>query len=308
MKKILLLAEELRAPFLTASIVPVLLGAAVAWSETGEFSLSLFLLALVAGVCLHAGTNVVNDYFDHKSGNDEINVEYVRPFTGGSRLIQKGLLSPRTVLVEALVLFAVGGAIGIYLAVVRGPVILVLGVIGGLCGFFYTAPPVNIAARGVGELTVGLNFGVLMTLGSYYIQAGRFSTGAFLASLPVAILIADVLFINEFPDFTADKAVGKNHLVVRLGKERAVWGYLALTLSAYLAVLIPVMTRAIPPYCLLALVTVPIAMKAINTAILNYADSAKLAPANAATIMLHLFIGVLVAAGFILDRIFSLMR
>lgn len=308
MKKILLLLEELRAPFLTASIIPVLLGTAVAWSETGEFSLSLFILTFVAGVCLHAGTNVANDYFDHKSGNDEINVEYVRPFSGGSRLIQRGLLSPRTVLIESLVLFAIAGVIGIYLTVVLGPAILVLGVVGALCGFFYTAPPVNIAARGIGELTVGINFGILMTLGSYYVQAGRFSMGAFLASLPVAILIADVLYINEFPDFTADKAVGKRHLVVRLGKEKAVWGYLALTFSAYLAILIPVVTFAIPPYCLLAIVTVPIAMKAVNVAILNYADSEKLAPANAATIMLHMFVGLLVAAGFILDRIFSLMR
>jgi 1,4-dihydroxy-2-naphthoate octaprenyltransferase len=307
-KKILLLLQELRAPFFTASIIPILVGAAVAWSESGEFSWFLFLLTLLAGVCVHAGTNVANDYFDHKSGNDEINVEYVRPFTGGSRLIQKGLLSPRTVLVESLVLFAIGGAIGIYLTMVVGPAILVLGVIGVFCGFFYTAPPVNIAAKGIGELTVGVNFGILMTLGSYYVQTGRFSTGAFLASLPVAILIADVLYINEFPDFTADKAVGKKHLVVRLGKEKAVWGYLALTVSAYLAILTPVVTGAVPPYCLLALVTLPMAMKAINVAILNYGDSAKLAPANAATIMLHMFIGLLVAAGFILDRIFSLMR
>jgi 1,4-dihydroxy-2-naphthoate octaprenyltransferase len=306
-KKILPFLQEVRAPFLTASIIPVLLGTAVAWSESGEFSLPLFLLTLVAGVCVHAGTNIANDYFDHKSGNDEINVEYVRPFSGGSRLIQKGLLSPRAVLVESLVLFAVGGAIGVYLAITVGPGILILGVIGVFCGFFYTAPPVNIAAKGIGELTVGVNFGILMTLGSHYVQTGRFSMEAFLASLPVAILIADVLFINEFPDYTADKAVGKDHLVVRLGKEKAVWGYLALTFSAYLAILIPVVTRAIPPYCLLALVTLPVAMKAINVAILNYADSKKLAPANAATIMLHMFVGLLVAAGFILDRIFLLM-
>jgi 1,4-dihydroxy-2-naphthoate octaprenyltransferase len=303
MRKLLLILEELRAPFFTASIIPVILGASVAWSETGVFSLGLFLLTLVAGMSLHAGTNVANDYFDHKSRDDEINVEFVRPFSGGSRLIQKGLLTPRAVLVESLVLFAIGGVIGVYLAATRGPMILVLGLIGAFCGFFYTAPPVNIAARGIGELTVGLNFGTLMTLGAYYVQVGRFSTGAFLASLPVAILIADVLYINEFPDYTADKAVGKTHLVVRLGKEKAVWGYLALTLAAYVSILVPVLARAIPPYCLLALVTLPIAMKAIRVAVSNYADSPKLAPANAATIQLHMLTGLLVAVGFILDRI-----
>jgi 1,4-dihydroxy-2-naphthoate octaprenyltransferase len=303
MRKLLLVLEELRVPFFTASIVPVVLGASVAWSETGVFSLGLFLLTLVAGMSLHAGTNVANDYFDHKSRDDEINVEFVRPFSGGSRLIQKGLLTPRAVLVESLVLFAIGGVIGVYLVATRGPMILVLGLIGAFCGFFYTAPPVNIAARGIGELTVGLNFGTLMTLGAYYVQVGRFSAGAFLASLPVAILIADVLYINEFPDYTADKAVGKTHLVVRLGKEKAVWGYLALTLAAYVSILVPVLARAIPAYCLLGLVTLPIAMKAIRVAVSNYADSPKLAPANAATIQLHMLTGLLVAAGFILDRI-----
>ncbi len=303
MKRLLLVLEELRAPFFSASIVPVVLGASVAWSETGVFSLGLFVLTLVAGVCLHAGTNVANDYFDHKSRDDEINVEFVRPFSGGSRMIQRGLLTPRAVLIQALVLFAAGGAIGAYLVATRGLVILALGVVGAFCGFFYTAPPVNIAARGIGELTVGLNFGTLMTLGAYYVQTGRFSTAAFLASLPVTILIADVLYINEFPDYSADKAVGKTHLVVRLGKERAVWGYLAITLGAYVSILVPVIARAIPPYCLLGLVTLPIAMKAIRVAVENFADSNKLAPANAATIQIHLLTGLLVAAGFLLDRV-----
>ncbi|MFH0777762.1 MAG: 1,4-dihydroxy-2-naphthoate octaprenyltransferase [Candidatus Eisenbacteria bacterium] len=303
MRKLLLLLEELRAPFFTASIMPVLVGTAVAWSEGEEISISLFLLTLLAGVCLHAGTNVANDYFDHRSGNDEINVEYVRPFTGGSRLIQKGLLSPRTVLVESLVLFGAGGVIGIYLAATRGVAILVLGLVGAFSGFFYTAPPVNIAGRGLGELVVGLNFGVLMTLGAYYVQAQHFSQAAFLASLPLAILIIDVLYINEFPDCAADRAVGKTHLVARLGKARAVWGYLALTLGAYLSILIPVIAGAIPPYCLLAVLTLPLAMKAINVAVLNYADSRKLAPANAATIQIHLLTGLLIAAGFVLDRV-----
>ena len=298
-----MLLEELRAPFFTASIVPVILGAAVAWSYTGHFEIFPFLLTLVAGVCLHAGTNVANDYFDHRSGNDEINVDFVRPFTGGSRLIQKGLLSPRTVLTEAVVLFAIGGLIGLYLTVTRGPAILVLGIIGAFCGFFYTAPPVNLAARGIGELVVGINFGILMTLGSYYVQVRQFSQGAFLASLPVAILIADVLYINEFPDLAADRAVGKNHVVVRLGKEKAVWGYLTLTLAAYLSILIPVITHAVPAYCLLGLVTLPLAVRAMNVAILNYSDSKKLAPANAATILIHALTGILVAVGFILARI-----
>jgi 1,4-dihydroxy-2-naphthoate octaprenyltransferase len=285
-------------------VVPVLLGTLIAWQGVGAFHGGYFILTLIAAMSLHAGTNIANDYFDHRSGNDPVNVEFVSPFTGGSRLIQEGLLSPRGVLMESLLFFALGSAIGLYLAWARGPVILALGLIGLFSGFFYTAPPVYLAKWGVGEFFVGLNFGLLMTLGSYYVQARSLAWEPIIASLPVSLLIAAVLWINEFQDAPADHAVGKDTLVVRLGRRRAATGYLLLMAAVYLSITLSVLFRVTPPFVLLALLTAPLAFRAVNTARLYYHDRLRLAPANAATVMIHLFTGLLLSLGYLLAGVF----
>jgi 1,4-dihydroxy-2-naphthoate octaprenyltransferase len=305
MQRLKIWIVEARVPFLTASVVPVLLGAVIAWVVIGTFHWGLFFLTLVAGVCLHIGTNVANDYYDHVSSDDDINTEYVRPFTGGSRMIQKGIMTPREVLAESLVFFAVGCAIGLYLAWIRGPIILLLGLIGVFCGFFYTAPPFRLANHGIGEMVVGINFGVLMVLGSFYVQTGTLRWEPVAAGLPVTFLIAAVLYINEFQDYTADKAVGKDHLVVRLGKKKAVLGYLVIMGLAYLSVLLGVAVKVITPYTLLALVTVPLALRAYLNARKYYHNSLKLAPSNAATILIHASVGLLLCVGYVLERFIS---
>ncbi len=292
---------ELRAPFFTASVAPVVLGAAIAWENTGGFHPGYFLLTLLGGVLLHAGTNVANDYFDHRSRCDDINVEFVSPFTGGSRLIQEGLLTPREVLTEALICFGLGSLIGLYLTFVRGPLILALGVVGIISGFFYTAPPLNIASRGVGEFFVGLNFGLLMTLGSYYVQTGSLAWEPLVAAIPLASLIAGVLWINEFQDAPADRAVGKETLVVRLGRRRAVNGYIALLLIPYLSVALGVLLRITSPFTLFVLLTIPLAKKAVEVARLHYQESQRLVPANAATIQIHMLTGVLLTVAYFIE-------
>jgi len=141
----------LRAPFFTASVVPVFCGTAAAWKDGFAFSAGFFLLTLLGVVLLHAGTNTANDYFDHKSGTDEINVERIAPFTGGSRLIQEGAIRPGQMLTFSLVIYGAGGLIGLYLAWARGPLIIALGLIGAACGFFYTAPPSALPAELLGR-------------------------------------------------------------------------------------------------------------------------------------------------------------
>jgi len=158
-RKLKSFAMELRASFLTATIVSIVLGASIAWVRNGVFDLGFFVLTLLAGSFLHLGTNVANDYFDHKSGDDDINRDFVRPFGGGSRMIQLGLLKPREVLLEAAILFIAGTVIGIYLTFSKGLFILILGLIGIFSGFFYASPPLKLANRGVGEIFVGVNFG-----------------------------------------------------------------------------------------------------------------------------------------------------
>ena len=303
MKKLKLYLMEVRAPFFTASIIPIVLGSVIAYNMTRSFHWIYFLLALIGGVFLHAGANVINDYFDHLSQNDELNHEFVRPFTGGSRLIQQGLLSPREVLIEAMICLLIGSGIGLYLTYKLGWVILVIGIFGVLSAIFYVFPQVNLVGKGIGEVLIGINFGILMTFGAFYVQTSAFSWVPIVASLPVALLITSVLYINEFQDAKADHAVGKNHLVVRLGKKQAVKVYILIMLLTYLIVVLGVVTNTLPPISLIAMLTLPLAFKSIKIAQANYEDSLKLVPANASTIMNHLFTGLLLIISFLLNRV-----
>jgi 1,4-dihydroxy-2-naphthoate octaprenyltransferase len=293
---------EVRAPFFTATIVPILLGTTIAWARTGTFHLGLFLLAMLGGLLLHTGTNVANDYFDHRSGTDDINVEFVRPFTGGSRMIQSGLLTPREVLWGSLAAFALACLIGLYLAYVRGPLIIVLGLVGIFSGFFYTAPPFNLVSKGIGEFFIGLNFGVLMALGSFFVQTGYLSWEPVVAAIPVGLLIAGVVYINEFQDAPADGSVGKDHLVVKLGRKRAALGYAVLMAATYAVIVLGVLLRITSPFTLIALATLPVAIRAIGVARAHYDEYLQLVPANAATVFIHLLTGLLLSAGYLLDK------
>jgi 1,4-dihydroxy-2-naphthoate octaprenyltransferase len=293
---------EIRAPFFTATVVPILLGGVIAWARTGSFHLGLFLLAMAGGLLLHTGTNVANDYYDHLSGTDDRNVEFVRPFTGGSRMIQEGVLTPREVLTGALVAFGLAAVVGLYLAYVRGPVIVILGLVGIFSGFFYTAPPLNLVSRGIGEFFIGLNFGLLMTIGSYFVQTGSLAWEPAIASIPVGLLIAAVLYINEFQDAPADASAGKDHLVVRLGRARAAWGYLFLILLTYVSIFLAALFRVTSPFTLVALATLPVGVRAVQVARAHYDDHLRLVPANAATVFIHLVTGLLLSAGYLLDK------
>ncbi len=297
MSKLKFWLQELRLPFMTATIPPAILGSFVAWKMTGEIDLLLLALTAVALFLVHAGTNVVNDYFDHVSGCDEMNVRFVRPFGGGSRLIQKGLLSPKEVYFGALLFFGCGAPIGVYLAYVSGWGLLLIGAIGVISGFFYVEPRLNLASRGIGEFLVGLNCGVLIVLGGFFVQTGSIALEPIVVGLPLAILIAAVLWINEFQDMEADAAVGKRHLVSRLGRKRAVVVYYYLLAFAYASVLSGIAFGMLPIESLVVFVTIPIAVRAGTVAMRHYDDTLPLAPANAGTIMIHLvFVIVLIFA------------
>jgi 1,4-dihydroxy-2-naphthoate octaprenyltransferase len=291
-----------RAPFLTAVAVPVLLGAAMAWSE-GVLRVGYLILTLLGAACIHIGLNMSNDYYDHLSGNDEINQE-LTPFSGGSRVIQEGILSARQVLVVSLLFYLVGISIGLYLALDRGWPILWLGLIGVSLAFFHNIAPFGLyyLVPGVGELAVGVGFGPIAVLGSYYVQVQRLSVAALWASLPVGLLIAAVLYINEFPDFQADRAVGKRTLVVALGRKRAVWGYAALLIVAYVLVVLGVVVGILPLATLIALLSVPLAARGLWGAARFHSDTRELIPFNAVTIQLHLMTGLLMCLGYVVAR------
>ncbi len=288
-------------PFLTATFVPVVLGTSIAWYRTGSFTPGYFLAALVSVALVHIGTNLTNDYYDHLSGNDEKNRNF-SPFSGGSRVIQNGQIAPRHVLYAAVTCFAMATVLGLFLlAATRRVEILIFGLTGVLCGFFYTASPLRIGYHALGELAVGFGFGPLPLIGSYWLQTFSFDAVAVLASVPIGILITLVLLINEFPDYEADKAVGKRTFVVMLGREKAVLVYDALLLAVYAFVVAMVVAGSFPPLCLAVLLTVPLAYKAIRVSRQYYASHPQLLPANAATITLHFLTGILLSGAFLLD-------
>jgi 1,4-dihydroxy-2-naphthoate octaprenyltransferase len=295
--------RAIRAPFFTASAVPVLVGTALAWNITGRFSLYKFILVLLGVPLFNAGTNLANDYYDHKTGNDEINTK-ITPFSGGSRVIQEGTVPPKQMLIASLLFFGFGSIIGLYLnTVTPGNLILYLGIFGLLSGFFYTATPFLIGYRGIGEFIVGLDLGILTILGTYYVQAHSLSWPAFWLSLPIGFLVAAILYINQFPDYDADKAVGKKHLVVRLGKKKAIYGYCLLILATYAVIAGSVAFKMVTPFVLISFLTLPIALGAVKTLRYNFDKFSELIPAQAKTIKTHLFIGLLLTVGLVLGRV-----
>jgi 1,4-dihydroxy-2-naphthoate octaprenyltransferase len=211
---------ELRAPFLSASVVPVAVGAAVALWERGSLDWPLLALTLLGVSLLHLGANVTNDFWDFRRGTDVINQQRT-PFSGGSPLLVEGRLRPRAVLRLGLVLLAAGAVVGLYLATTAGELwwaVVLMGAAGVGGGYFYTAPPFSLAARGVGELVIGSCFGVLAVAGTYLIQAHGVSTAALAASVPVSLWVAAIIWANQIPDAEADGLTGKRTLVVRIGR------------------------------------------------------------------------------------------
>ncbi len=298
-------ARLARIPFLTGTIIPVTLGAVIAWTAIKAFNPAYFALALVAAMCLHLGTNIINDYFDFRSGCDAINTEGLSPISGGSRVLLENLISPRRAYFAAICLFAVASLIGIVLFVAVGWGVLLLGAIGVVSGYFYVT---QLAPRGVGELMVGLDFGPLMVLGSYYVQNRNLLLGPLVASVPVGFLITAILWINEIPDYTADKAVGKKTIVVRVGRKRGADLYGVIVMAAYAWTVVMVGLKLMPLASLIVLITLPLAMKAITTARKYSEKSQSLITANLSTIRVHLLFGVLLVIGYVLSAFWPVSR
>lgn len=288
-----------RLPFLTATFVPVLLGVAVAAND-GRFHLGFALLTLLGAACIHLGLNVANDVFDTMSGADAQNTTPTQ-FSGGSRVIHYGLLSLRSMALISTAFYLAGIAIGLYLAVERGfwPLFWI-GVIGVAISLVYTAPPFRLVHRGVGEVTVAIGFGPIVLLGSYFVQAQRLSWEAAYVSIPVAILIALILYLNEIPDRAGDARAGKGTLPVRWPKERVIAWYVGAVWVSYAVIAVGAVTGFIPRPTILALATIPVFRKALKGVRQHYDSPYELMPYLGTNIQLHLFTGLLLFAGYLI--------
>jgi 1,4-dihydroxy-2-naphthoate octaprenyltransferase len=231
------LAAVTRLPFVTASVLPVLFGLALAAWAGAAFSWAAGLLATLAVFLLHLGANTANDWYDGRSGCDAQNLDYVAPFSGGSRAVSFGLVSERGLAGIAVACFALGSAAGVGLVVGWAPALLWVGLAGAFLGFAYSAPPLRLAARrGLGEAAIFLSFGPLLTLAGFAAGGALPTWGAALAGIPAGLWTTGILWVNEIPDCAGDRAAGKWNLVAVLGRRRARVGVPVLLGLGHLAV------------------------------------------------------------------------
>lgn len=295
--------EIVRWPSLTASAASVAVGVAAAFFATGTVHWGFAWLTLVAAVALQACTNIKNDLDDQESGADDKNRTPVLGFTGGSRVLQRGLATRAELLGAMLGLGVLSAAIGGWFALAGRPGVLLFGLAGVAIGFLYTGAPVRLAHRGLGEPSVALAFGVGVVCGSAYVQAGAVPTVALAASVPVSILVALLLFINGFQDAASDGEVHKRTLVVRLGLERASRGYAVIVALAAAVLVALVATGALPALALLGLAGFPLFAKAATVARRRYGSPMELVPANAYTAVGHLASALALAFGLAWARL-----
>jgi len=288
---------ETRPQFLLLSVVLVLLGTAISCHQ-GNFDWLRFILTMLGLVLAHASVNVLNDYFDYESG---IDLETTRtPFSGGSGILPEALLEPRGVYRFGLGCLLAALLIGIYLTVVSGWQLLPLVIVGGLVIYFYTS---YLARWLAGEIWAGIGLGTLPVLGTYFVQTGSYSLEALLPSLAAGFLTANLLLLNEFPDFKADRMGGRYHIVIALGKKKACYLYAGLTAMTYLCIAASVVCKLMPPLTLIGLLSAPFALKAISTTFKHHDDLQKMIPALGANVATVLSTDALLALGYFLTML-----
>lgn len=279
--------KSLRYHFIPPSIFPATLGAAVALAVNHTFYPFYFLLVLVGVVVNHMALNMVDDYFDYKHSVDKLRPEEDTPYSGGSGTLSRGLIRPSTMLRAIVICFSVTIAIGLYLTVARGLPVLLFCLLGVFCSVFYTAPPISFSHHGLGELAQLVNFGTTIGLGSYFVQTQRLSLQAFVATLPLGMMLFSMIVINEIPDYEEDRLAGKLNLVARYGKRAGVHLYLASWACTYIVITLGVLLGVLPLTALLAFASLPLTLRSIQTLRGNYEDPARLAPANLGMIKAH---------------------
>lgn len=289
-----------RLPFLSATLIPVLIGIAIAAAE-GFFDLPAALLTLVGAAAVHLGLNVANDVFDAQLGADDQNVNPTQ-YSGGSRVIQYGLVPlPRMAAISAGT-YAIALGVGAVLLLTRySPALLAIGVLGVVLSLAYTAPPLKLVYRGWGELTTAIGFGPLMLVGAYVVQTvGQLRAEPLVASVPVALLVMLILFVNEVPDRSSDARAGKRTLPTRLDRPQTINGYFVAALAAFLVIAIGVVAGVLPIPALLALLPLPLVWR-VREGLARYFDQPYgLMSIMAVNIRVHLYVGVLLLIGYLL--------
>lgn len=294
MSKLKIYFLETRPQFLLLSVVLAFLGNSIAWYY-GAFHLGYALLAFIGLLLCHISVNVLNDFFDYKSG---IDLETRRtPFSGGSGILPATMLKPAQVFWLGMVSFLLAIPIGVFFVLARGWLLLPLLLLAAICILLYSPLILKIHWP---EWSPGVGLGALPVLGTFFIQTGDYTLPAVIASIPSGILVHNLLLLNEFPDVEADRKAGRKTLPITMGSSGASIVYSTLTVIVYLWIIGGVIARIMPPFSLLALLTFPLAVKAIKGA-RQYQDMNKLVPGMANNVMVILSSQFLLGIGYIIS-------
>lgn len=294
-----------RPKFFPASVLPVVAGTAWGVYASAQFDLAVFLLALFATVCVHAGSNVLNDVGDDDIGTDQLNDQRIYPYTGGSRFIQAGILDAPHMAKLGWGLLLAAMVAGVFLLLAKGPVILLFGLSGIALGVLYSLGPLRLSTIGVGETAVAAAFGVLPVTGAAWLQGAVINADLLIFSLPVSAWVAAILLANEVPDLDADAATGKRTLPVKLGLSRTASLYLALQLAAAIFVVVLTIKGALPLFApLLPIALLVLAMRASAAIRIGVQERDKMTQAIESTLAIHT-VGSIWIAGCALFALWS---
>ena len=288
-------AYEIIRPFsFTASVVPISAGGALAAID-GAFRWDYFLAALLGGVAIHIGTNVINEIYDVRKGIDSITSPRA------SHAIVEGKVTERDAFAIAFLAFAVAILVGLFLVTQRGWPVVALGVLGLIGGYTYTAPPFQYKYKALGLPLVFLQMGVLMVVGSHYVVAGFFDSRSVILAIPVGLLVAAILQGNEWRDISEDARMGAATLSTRFGRKVAHHWYVGLVVAAYMALAIAVALAILPAYALLAVLSLPLLVRALRASELGATGQQRaIAMIDLETAQLHATFGLLLVLGLVL--------
>lgn len=292
-----------RPAFLTASVLPVVVGTAWGFRASHRLDVLSFVLAMLATAFVHAASNVLNDVGDDIGGTDNMNDERIFPYTGGSRFIQNGVMSSSEMKAWGIALLALAFVPGLTLTWLHGPAILIFGLIGIALGVLYSLPKIQLSAHGLGESAVAAAFGVLPVVGAAWIQSGVVDAASIAISAPVALWVGAILLVNEVPDIRADATADKNTLVVRFGVAATRKIYAGIQLAAIIAFVACGLFGLIPWWAgLAALLLLPPVKIAVTSICDVREDRERLTRAIQTTLALHMIGSILLTLAIVMAR------
>lgn len=295
--------QAFRLQFVPTSIFPAVLGSIIAWTMFREFQVQYFVLVIIGVSLHHMALNVIDDVFDYLHAVDRSHGAAKNPYTGGSGVLTGKLLSVGQMLGAAISCYFIAVMVGIYLTWAVGwPILIFIG-IGLFSSIFYSTPPIRYGYRGFGELSLLINFGPVICLGAFYVQARTIAWEPFVVSLIPGFLMWSMIVINEIPDYEEDNQAGKLNIVARLGKKKSVLLYAAGLICAYCTILLASSFQLTSFSVLPGLFSMPLAYNSVRILNANYTDRLKMAPANLAMIKVH----ALTMSGLITGYLFKAM-